>query len=104
YQLMTIGNMPVGGAQPPNAVIGGILATIIAVTLNLEPTVAVATAVPFSLLGQYGVTLIFTLMSQVMTFADKAAQEAEPKKIEWMNYLSMAGIGLIFRSEERRVG
>ena len=23
YQLMTIGNMPVGGAQPPNAVIGG---------------------------------------------------------------------------------
>ena len=25
YQLMTIGNMPIGGAQPPNAVIGGIL-------------------------------------------------------------------------------
>ena len=24
YQLMTIGNMPIGGAQPPNAVIGGI--------------------------------------------------------------------------------
>ena len=23
YQLMTIGNMPIGGAQPPNAVIGG---------------------------------------------------------------------------------
>lgn len=96
YQLMTIGNMPVGGAQPPNAVIGGILATIIAITLNLEPTVAVATAVPFSLLGQYGVTLIFTLVSPVMTYADKAAQESNPKKIEWMNYLSMAGIGLIF--------
>jgi len=27
YQLMTIGNMPVGGAQPPNAVIGGIIRT-----------------------------------------------------------------------------
>lgn len=24
YQLMTIGNMPIGGAQPPNAVVGGI--------------------------------------------------------------------------------
>ena len=24
YQLMTIGNMPVGGAQPPNAVIGAL--------------------------------------------------------------------------------
>lgn len=96
YQLMTIGNMPVGGAQPPNAVIGGILATIIAVTLDLEPTVAVATAVPFSLLGQYGVTILFTLMSPVMAFADNAAREANPKKIEWMNYLSMIGIGSIF--------
>ena len=27
YQLMTIGNMPIGGAQPPNAVIGGIMAS-----------------------------------------------------------------------------
>ena len=30
YQLMTIGNMPVGGAQPPNAVIGGIMSVIFA--------------------------------------------------------------------------
>lgn len=96
YQLMTIGNMPVGGAQPPNAVIGGIMATVLAVTLGLSPTVAVATAVPFSLLGQYGVTLIFSLMSPVMAYADKAASEADPKKIERLNYLAMAGIGLIF--------
>lgn len=96
YQLMTIGNMPVGGAQPPNAVIGGILATIIAVTLNLEPTAAVATAVPFSILGQYGVTLIFTAMSPVMSLADKAAAEADTKKIDMINYLSMAALGLIF--------
>lgn len=96
YQLMTIGNMPVGGAQPPNAVIGGIMATVLAVTLGLSPTVAVATAVPFSLLGQYGVTLIFSLMSPVMAYADKAAHEADPKKIERMNYAAMAGLGLIF--------
>ena len=31
YQLMTIGNMPIGGAQPPNAVIGGIMAAILAI-------------------------------------------------------------------------
>ena len=37
YQLMTIGNMPVGGAQPPNAVIGGIMAAILAITLQLRP-------------------------------------------------------------------
>lgn len=96
YQLMTIGNMPVGGAQPPNAVIGGIMAAILAITLQLEPTAAVATAIPFSLLGQYGVTLIFTLTSPIMTVADKYAQEANTKGIDRINYLTMTAIGLIF--------
>ena len=56
YQLMTIGNMPIGGAQPPNAVIGGIMAAIFACTLDMDPDMATATAIPFALLGQYGVT------------------------------------------------
>ncbi len=96
YQLMTIGNMPIGGAQPPNAVIGGIMAAILAITLGLQPTVAVATAIPFSLLGQYAVTLLFTAMSPVMSYADRAAQEASPGKIVAINYLAMAVLGLLF--------
>jgi PTS system N-acetylgalactosamine-specific IIC component len=96
YQLMTIGNMPVGGAQPPNAVIGGIMAAILAITLKLEPNAAVGMAVPFSLLGQYGVTLIFTIMSPVMSVADRYANEANPKGIERINYLAMAALGTIF--------
>ncbi len=96
YQLMTIGNMPVGGAQPPNAVIGGIMATILAVTLKLAPTAAVAVAVPFSLLGQYCVTLLFTLMSPVMTVADDYAHHANTKGIVKINYLAMLGLGCIF--------
>jgi len=96
YQLMTIGNMPVGGAQPPNAVIGGIMATILAVTLGLTPTAAVATAIPFSLLGQYAVTLLFTVMSPVMAYADAAAAEANPGKIVRLNYLAMGALGLFF--------
>ena len=35
YELMMIGAMPVGGAQPPNAVIGGIMATVFAVQSGL---------------------------------------------------------------------
>ena len=91
YQLMTIGNMPVGGAQPPNAVIGGIMAAILAITLQLEPTVAVATAIPFSLLGQYGVTIIFSLMSPVMSKADSYAHDANTKGIDRINYLAAFG-------------
>ena len=90
YQLMTIGNMPVGGAQPPNA------ATVLAVSLKLEPTAAVAAAVPFALLGQYGVTLIFALMSPMMAVADGYAHDANPKGIERLNYLAMAALGAVF--------
>lgn len=96
YQLMTIGNMPIGGAQPPNAVVGGIMASVLAITLHLEPNIAVATAIPFSLLGQYGVTLIFTLMSPLMSRADKYADDADPKGIERINYFSMCMLGLVF--------
>lgn len=96
YQLMTIGNMPVGGAQPPNAVIGGIMATVLAVTSNLEPTAAVAAAIPFALLGQYAVTLTFTFMSPLMSKADAYAHEANPKGIEKLNYFAMGLLGLLF--------
>ena len=38
YQLIQIGSMPIGGAQPPNAILGGIMATIFAVSLDMEAT------------------------------------------------------------------
>lgn len=96
YQLMTIGNMPVGGAQPPNAVIGGIMATVLAISVKLDPAAAVAAAYPFALLGQYGVTILFTAMSPAMAVADRYAEEANPKGIVRLNYLAMGGLGLIF--------
>lgn len=96
YQLLTIGNMPVGGAQPPNAVIGGIVAVIFAVTSGLEPNAAAAAAIPFALLGQYGITLLFTVMSPVMAKADQYAKDANPKGIERINYIAMAILGTIF--------
>ena len=45
---MTIGNMPIGGAQPPNAVIGGIMAAILAIATDLEPNAAVGLTIPFA--------------------------------------------------------
>lgn len=96
YQLMTIGNMPVGGAQPPNAVIGGIMAAIFAISSHLKPTAAVGLAVPFSLIGQYAVTLVFTVMSPLMARADKAAVDADGKAITRLNYGAMAALGLLF--------
>ncbi len=96
YQLMQIGSMPIGGAQPPNAVIGGIMATVFAVTLKVEPQAALGLAIPFALLGQYGVTITFTLMSALMVKADKAADEANPQGIVNLNYLAMGILGVLF--------
>jgi PTS system N-acetylgalactosamine-specific IIC component len=96
YQLMTIGNMPVGGAQPPNAVIGGIMATVFAVSSGLDTTAAVGLAVPFALIGQYMVTLLFTAMSPVMSAADSMAEKGDTKGIVRLNYLAMGILGLLF--------
>lgn len=96
YQLMTIGNMPIGGAQPPNAVIGGIMATIFAITSGLDTTAAVGLAVPFAVIGQNLVTLLFTVMSPLMSMADKMADNADTKGIVRLNYLAMGFLGLVF--------
>ena len=96
YQLMTIGNMPVGGAQPPNAVIGGVMATVFAVASGLDTSAAVGLAVPFALIGQYMVTLLFSVMSPIMAKADKCAENADTKGIDRLNYFAMAALGLLF--------
>ncbi len=84
YQLMNIGNMPVGGAQPPNAVIGGLMATVFAVFSHLKASAAVGLAVPFALLGQYLVTYLFTRMSPMMAKADKMATDGDTKGLAWL--------------------
>ena len=96
YQLMTIGNMPVGGAQPPNAIIGGIMATVFAIGSGLEPAAAVGLGVPFALFGQYMITLVFTVMSPLMSTADKMAEKGDTKGIVRLNYLAMGALGLLF--------
>lgn len=96
YQLMTIGNMPVGGAQPPNAVIGGIMAVVFAISSNLTPAAAVGLAVPFALFGQYCVTLLFTIMSPLMSKADKYAEKADTNGIVKLNFMAMGLLGLFF--------
>lgn len=96
YELMMIGAMPVGGAQPPNAVIGGTMATVFAVQSGLDVAAALPLAIPFALLGQYAVTLLFTVMSPLMGLCDKAAEEANPAGIDKVNYMAMGILAVLF--------
>lgn len=96
YELMMVGNMPVGGAQPPNAIIGGIVGMIFAVRANMDINAALGAAIVFSVFGGYAVTLTFTVMSGLMTKADKAAEEANPAGIVQVNFISMGLLGALF--------
>ena len=96
YQLMTIGNMPVGGAQPPNAVIGGVMAVVFAIGSGMDVNAAMGLAVPFAVVGQYMVTLLFTVMSPMMSVADKMAEKGDHKGIVRLNWLAMAALGALF--------
>ncbi|MEG0981660.1 MAG: PTS sugar transporter subunit IIC [Erysipelotrichaceae bacterium] len=96
YELMMIGNMPVGGAQPPNAVLGGIVAVVFAIGSGFDTLAAIGAAIPFALFGQYAVTLTFTIMSGLMAKADKAAEDADPKAITNVNIISMLILGALF--------
>lgn len=97
YQLMMIGSMPVGGAQPPNSVIGGVMATVFAISMNItDPQAALGLSIPFALLGQYAVILVFTITSPLMSKADEYAQNADTNSIERLNYFTMAMLGLFF--------
>lgn len=96
YELMMVGNMPVGGAQPPNAVLGGVVAMIFAVKASLSVEEALGLAMIFSVFGQYVVVLTFTIMSYLMKTADKAAENANPRGITNVTLVSMTILGLLF--------
>ncbi len=96
YELMMVGNMPVGGAQPPNAVLGGIVAMIFAVKSGFSVEEALGASIIFALFGQYAVITTFTLMSGFMAQADKAAEKADPKGVVRVNYISMLILGSLF--------
>lgn len=101
YQLIQIGSMPIGGAQPPNAILGGIMATVFAVTLGMEATAdgvgaAMGLAIPFAVFGQYAVTLTFTIMSGLMAKADECAANADVNGIRNINFMEMAILGCLF--------
>ncbi|NCC55207.1 MAG: PTS sugar transporter subunit IIC, partial [Erysipelotrichia bacterium] len=93
YELMMIGNMPIGGAQPPNAVLGGIVAMIFAVKADMDINAALGACMIFATFGQYVVTLVFTICSGLMAKADKAAEEANPKGITNILNISMLLLG-----------
>ena len=89
-ELVWMGAVPVGGAQPPNVVVGGIIGSTFAILTKTDPKVAVGIAIPFAVAVQACITLLFTFFSPVMHKADKYAEEANENGINRINYMGMA--------------
>lgn len=95
-ELVSMGMVPLAGAQPPNMVIGGIIGVSFAIISKLPPETAVAIAIPFAIAAQGCVTLIFTAFSPLMHTADRWADEGKFGAIASLNYLGMATHGAFF--------
>ncbi|MGB6127810.1 MAG: PTS N-acetylgalactosamine transporter subunit IIC [Psychrilyobacter sp.] len=92
-ELVWMGAVPVGGAQPPNVVIGGIIGTAFAILTKQEATTAIGIAIPFAVAVQACITLLFTFFSPIMSKADRYAEAGNTKGIANINYL---GMGILF--------
>ena len=96
-ELIMLGAMPVGGAQPPNVVIGGVAGTVLAITSGLEPTAAVGIAIPFAVFMQGLITLYFTLFVPVMHKVDAQIEAGKgDTAIPLANYFGMFTLFLMY--------
>lgn len=95
-EMVFLGVMPIGGAQPPNSIIGGILGTAFAILTNVDAKVAIGIAVPFSIAVQAASNLIYTANAGFIHKSDKYAEECNTKGIELMNLAGMIPIFIFF--------
>lgn len=95
-ELAFAGLTPVGGTQPPNPVLAGIMTTVIAYTSGVDTKVAIGLALPFSFLMQYIILFYYSSFSVFMGKADKLAAEGDLKAFARLNMLTITIVGLTY--------
>jgi PTS system galactosamine-specific IIC component len=79
-ELVFAGLTPVGGTQPPNPIMAGIMTVVIAYTTGHSATTAIGLSLPFSFLMQYIILLFYSAYSLLTKKADEYAEKADTKK------------------------
>lgn len=95
-ELAFAGLTPAGGTQPPNPVLAGIMAVVIAYKTGADPKAAIGLALPFSILMQYIILFCYSTFSLFMARADKAAEEADTAAIVRINVLLTVIISVVY--------
>ncbi len=87
-ELIFMGNIKVGAAIPPDVVTGGVLGTAFAIISGKGPAIALAIAVPVSILAEMVISGLFVLRAVLNKKFDKYAEDGDYKKIQQLHILS----------------
>lgn len=96
-ELAYTGLTPVGGTQPPNPVIAGIMGPVLVhITSNMSPAAAVPLTLPFALLMQYIILFYYSSFSFFMAKADKAAKNGDVRGLQKISLVTLSIVGISY--------
>lgn len=89
-ELTFAGLTPAGGTQPPNPILSGVMAVVIAHTTGTDAGAAVALSLPFSFLMQYIILFFYSTFSFFMPKLDQTAEDADTGAFVRINLIPMS--------------
>src|SRR5580692_8809127 len=87
-ELIFMGNIKVGAAIPPDVVTGGVLGTAFAITSGKGAAIALALAVPISILAEMLLSWLFVTRSVFNKAFARAAADGDWRRIQRLHILS----------------
>lgn len=87
-ELIFMGNIKVGAAIPPDVITGGVLGTAFAIMSGKGPAVALALAVPISILAEMVVSGLFIFRSGFNKKFVEYADQGDWNKLQWLHIFS----------------
>jgi|WetSurMetagenome_2_1015567.scaffolds.fasta_scaffold00347_7 fructoselysine/glucoselysine PTS system EIID component len=87
-ELIFMGNIKVGAAIPPDVITGGVLGTAFAIMSGKGPAIALAIAVPVSILAEMVISGLFVLRPMFNNSFNRYADEGNFKRIERLHVAS----------------
>src|SRR6201996_8035836 len=87
-ELIFMGNIKVGAAIPPDVITGGVLGTAFAIISGKGPAIALAIAVPVSILAEMVISGLFVLRAMLNKRFSDYAEDGDYKGIQRLHILS----------------
>ncbi|MEI7524469.1 MAG: PTS system mannose/fructose/sorbose family transporter subunit IID [Mariniphaga sp.] len=87
-ELIFMGNIKVGAAIPPDVISGGVLGTAFAIMSGKGPEIALAIAVPVSILAEMLISGLFVFRPMFNSRFNRYAEAGNYSKIEWLHLAS----------------